>query len=288
MRNFNLSKIFKYRENSVKALSLILFVILFILLYNGVIKYDSYTSCTRSITDQTSWLLNISKSMSQLTWSIHQMRQKMTFLSESHSKKETITKVFNSVQLDAYKTSPSSHVAKTSPSNPTDTCYNHADISKQYELSLSLMYKTFPSSDDILQRMMNCLTLRKLSKTFRKKTKQFYDGLIDKVPNIVHYVRFGSQRAFEFRHYLSYLSVHKFIQPDYIFLHGDVLPSGYWWNRTMRDVANLYHIHRRMPFAVNGHVLTHVQHTTDVVRLETLLGMTHAHQFFNVSNIAEL
>lgn len=150
---------------------------------------------------------------------------------------------------------------------------NARDYTSLHKVHLGFQYKTFPNSEDVIRRVEKCRNIRQLSLSLRPKpVSQLYSGLIHRVPNIVHYVRFGSRRQFEFRHYLSYLSVHKFIQPDYVFLHGDVEPSGYWWNKTVRDVANIFHIHRQMPLTINGRQLSHAQHATDVVRLEALIG----------------
>ena len=91
------------------------------------------------------------------------------------------------------------------------------------------------------------------------------------VPNIVHFISFG-RVTFSFLNYLSVLSVHRFIIPEYIYLHGDQLPHGYWWNRTVVDVSNLYHVFREQPMRVQGIKIPWVEHRTDIVRLQTLLG----------------
>lgn len=55
------------------------------------------------------------------------------------------------------------------------------------------------------------------------------------VPNIVHYVSFGINK-FQFLNYLSFLSVHKFIRPVVIYVHGDALPYGEWWEKTLKEI----------------------------------------------------
>ena len=62
------------------------------------------------------------------------------------------------------------------------------------------------------------------------------------VPNVIHFIHFGNTLMFEFRNYLTVLGVHKFMKPDYIIFHGASEISGRWWNKTLADVTNLYHV----------------------------------------------
>ncbi len=94
------------------------------------------------------------------------------------------------------------------------------------------------------------------------------------VPNIVHYV-YGYPLAntpMTFLMYISFLSVQRFIRPRYIFIHGDALPSGEWWNRTISDVDNIFFVNMtsRMPSHVfGGKILKPVQ-TSDIVRWDVI------------------
>ena len=94
------------------------------------------------------------------------------------------------------------------------------------------------------------------------------------VPNVVHYIRFGKRLRFRFAlmHYISYVSVHKFIKPDYIFVHGDTLPLGLWWNRTLAEVPNIYHVFVKGETGVNGKKFFHASQHSNLLRLYILLG----------------
>src|SRR6218665_1774732 len=103
-----------------------------------------------------------------------------------------------------------------------------------------------------------------------KKTNE--TKLVLKVPNVVHYVFLGSDLSFTFTNYLSYRSVDRFIKPDQIFVHGDHVPSGKWWNRTIVEVQNIYHIKRTYSNkAPNGELYKYPAHISDYMRTETLL-----------------
>ena len=54
------------------------------------------------------------------------------------------------------------------------------------------------------------------------------------VPKIVHYISLGCKRVFTFANYLSVLSVHKVVDPDRIYFHGDCTPLGAWWKQTLQ------------------------------------------------------
>jgi hypothetical protein len=92
------------------------------------------------------------------------------------------------------------------------------------------------------------------------------------VPNIVHFIWFHHPLEFKFRTYLTYLSVYKFIKPHYILLHGDVTPTGYWWNRTVADVPNIYHVHVDDKKSMFGQNFAYPTQHSDVLRLYIILG----------------
>lgn len=92
------------------------------------------------------------------------------------------------------------------------------------------------------------------------------------VPNVVHYIFLGTNWKFTFIHYLSFRSVDRFIKPEEIFIHGDVLPVGSWWNRTVIEVKNMYHV--KVPYstkALSGQPYWYPQHLSDTFRQELLL-----------------
>ena len=93
-----------------------------------------------------------------------------------------------------------------------------------------------------------------------------------RVPNVVHYVFLGSDLNFTFVNYLSYRSVERFIKPNQIFVHGDHTPDGKWWNRTVEEVKNIYHVKRTYTRkAPNGQPYRFPAHISDYMRAETLL-----------------
>jgi len=93
-----------------------------------------------------------------------------------------------------------------------------------------------------------------------------------RVPNVIHYVFLGSDLKFTFINYLSYRSVDRFIRPDQIFVHGDHIPSGKWWNRTIGEVQNIYHVKRIYSNnAPNGKPYNFKAHISDYMRTKTLM-----------------
>ena len=92
------------------------------------------------------------------------------------------------------------------------------------------------------------------------------------VPNIVHYVWFGENVDFTFLNYLSFLSAHKFIKPLQILIHGDTLPIGTWWNATLKQIPNIYFVHRKRPKRINDQYIRLASQSSDIARLELLYG----------------
>jgi len=124
-----------------------------------------------------------------------------------------------------------------------------------------------------LIRLRSGVTPRLLSKRTRPVTANAgSDRRKYVVPNVVHYIHFGNKMIFDFEQYISYLSVHKFIKPDYIFLHGDTLPVGSWWNRTLAEVPNIYHAFVKGITGVNGKKFFHPTQHSNLLRLYILLG----------------
>lgn len=92
------------------------------------------------------------------------------------------------------------------------------------------------------------------------------------VPNVIHFVWFGDPWSFTFLNYLSFLSVHKVLSPEYIFIHGENIPNGYWWNQTIQNVSNIYHVYRQAPpTALNGQPFKFKEHRSDLARLQIII-----------------
>lgn len=92
------------------------------------------------------------------------------------------------------------------------------------------------------------------------------------VPNRVHYVYFGCKKHFTYLNYLSFYSVHKFIKPELIILHGNCIPKGDWWRRTIKEVANIYSAYLTRPRLIQGSKPMWIEHAADVARLQILHG----------------
>jgi hypothetical protein len=88
---------------------------------------------------------------------------------------------------------------------------------------------------------------------------------------VVHYVWFGHDLDFKFIHYLSFLSVHRYLAPDAIFVHGELGPRGQWWDRVTLDVGNVYHVNRSSPkTAPSGSQFKFAAHASDLVRTQVI------------------
>jgi len=96
-------------------------------------------------------------------------------------------------------------------------------------------------------------------------------GLI--VPNVVHYVWLGTDLDFTFINYLSFRSVHRFIRPQFIFVYGEQGPRGTWWERTVKEVDNIYHVFRAAPLvAPSGNKFKYKAHASDLLRTQIICG----------------
>jgi hypothetical protein len=91
------------------------------------------------------------------------------------------------------------------------------------------------------------------------------------VPNIVHYVLFGSG-LFTFLNYISFKSANKFIRPQFIFVHGDGIQQGQWWNRTIEEIPNIYFIRRPHILTIQNRKPFSYAHQADIIRLQVLQG----------------
>ena len=99
------------------------------------------------------------------------------------------------------------------------------------------------------------------------------------VPNIVHFISFGTEQPFMFYNYIAYKSIHKYIQPHAIFLWADNLPSekSRWWKQTIREVANIYFVQTMPPKQIAGKNIKFAAHASDYLRLLIMRGSTSGH-----------
>ena len=152
-----------------------------------------------------------------------------------------------------------------------DRC-NKRTCESVYDLSSAVVTSPVPSQSDMLDDMRACgLKPRLLS---RAVSRPGDNHTLYVVPNVVHYVLFGVQKGvrFDFQHYLSFRSASRFLKPQYIFLHGDFIPTGKWWKRTVTEVDNLYHVYRKKQTSIHGREVIYVQHLADFTRLQICIG----------------
>ena len=91
------------------------------------------------------------------------------------------------------------------------------------------------------------------------------------VPNVVHYVWYNNH-TMDFFHFLSFISVVKFVKPCLILIHGPILPHGAYWDYFVHMVPNIIHVKRNHTTTVGGNKLAYLEHGSDVMRLEALDG----------------
>ena len=97
------------------------------------------------------------------------------------------------------------------------------------------------------------------------------NNLTHPVPNKVHYVSLG-RWEFTFLNYISFKSASINLKPEAIFVHGDNLPYGKWWQQVLTDVANVYYVKRAAPAVIQQREVGWLEHSSDVLRLQTLYG----------------
>lgn len=109
---------------------------------------------------------------------------------------------------------------------------------------------------------------------FRDKClRKFIDSCCydtSRVPNVVHYVIFNKPelRFFEFA---SFLSVVRFVQPCAILVHGDILPSGSYWNHIRAIYPNIIHVKRSPPTVIFGQKRVFPAHSSDIMRIQAMI-----------------
>ena len=153
------------------------------------------------------------------------------------------------------------------------TVWDGRTCGKLHDLSDDYPYSTPDVRTDMLDELRSCgMTPRLLTRAVRRDDD---DNTSLVVPNVVHYILFEKARnktKFEFQHYVSFCSASRFIRPRYIFLHGDQMPEGEWWQRTLRDVDNLYHVYCKKPTQIHGRTISYIEHAADIKRLTLLIG----------------
>ncbi|KAJ8304452.1 hypothetical protein KUTeg_018035 [Tegillarca granosa] len=97
-------------------------------------------------------------------------------------------------------------------------------------------------------------------------------GVEYKVPCIVHYIWFSrnGKEKMQFHHALSIISAYKFINPDKIHYHYDVLPLGKWWDYILKNIPNIVLIKTDRPKQVFGVPLRQIAHQSDIKRFEIM------------------
>ena len=72
------------------------------------------------------------------------------------------------------------------------------------------------------------------------------------VPNVVHYIWFNTApRPLQFHHMLSVLSAHKILDPDVIYFHTNMEPTGEYWN-VVKTLPKLKVVARDPPVSLFG------------------------------------
>lgn len=127
---------------------------------------------------------------------------------------------------------------------------------------MNLTHLSSGSPDQVFQFPSNCLK--------RVVAKYCKDNLT--VPNIVHYIWFGSL-SFEFMHFVSFLSAYKYQNPCMILFFHDMLPSGIWWNLLRQTVPNVVLVRVTPPTHISGRKIKFIQHKADIFRLQILKGI---------------
>ncbi|XP_060078856.1 uncharacterized protein LOC132558326 [Ylistrum balloti] len=89
------------------------------------------------------------------------------------------------------------------------------------------------------------------------------------VPNIIHYVWYG-MRPMRFYHFLSVYSSFKMQKPCVIFIHGDFMPFGEYWNLLLMIVPNILFLQQSPPATIANRTIGHIEHKADITRLMVL------------------
>ncbi|XP_062569678.1 uncharacterized protein LOC134231727 [Saccostrea cucullata] len=90
-----------------------------------------------------------------------------------------------------------------------------------------------------------------------------------KIPKIVHLVWYR-EKEMDFMMYLSLRSVMTILKPEKVFIHGDNLLHGKYFDKFKRD-PRLHTVYREVPDTIFGHKVLYTQHKSDIIRADVLL-----------------
>jgi hypothetical protein len=90
------------------------------------------------------------------------------------------------------------------------------------------------------------------------------------VPNVVHYVLYN-KRELTFIDFVSFISVLRFVRPCVILIHGNIIPSGNYWNFILKLYPNIVHVFREVKQTLFGQKVKFIEHFGDVWRIKALL-----------------
>ena len=193
------------------------------------------------------------------------------------------SRLFKAVRTMSVNSSAGEHdnraLGITNSSSTTPHRSKNRNCESIYDLSNDVITSPSSAMPNVLDAMHACgLKPRLLSRAVSRSVDNDTSHV---VPNIVHYIWYTvpiKGISFEFEHYLSFRSASQFLKPDYIFLHGNIVPEGEWWARTVAEVDNLYHVYREKPTTIYDKKVVFVQHLADVTRLRVTIG----EQVFNL------
>ena len=96
----------------------------------------------------------------------------------------------------------------------------------------------------------------------------YYDS--DVIPRIAHYVVNSGISHMDYAFYLSVLSVLHVVQVECVYFHGNVMPSGDFWNKLLKGGRCVRWINWPMTSEVWGHAIRWSTQQDDILRTEIL------------------
>lgn len=90
-----------------------------------------------------------------------------------------------------------------------------------------------------------------------------------KIPKIVHLVWYR-KKEMDFMMYLSLRSVMTILKPEKVFIHGDNLLYGKYFDKFKKD-PRVHNLYREVPGTIFGHRVLYTQHKSDIIRADVLL-----------------
>ena len=126
--------------------------------------------------------------------------------------------------------------------------------------------------DDEFYIKTKCGYVKPVLQSWKEQIRTEAESEENVVPNIVHFLVFRKEWTFSFLDYLSFSAASKFIQPEHIFLHGNVLPMGPWWVRLLTETPNIYYVYREQPLNIQGQNTGQAKDSSNLLRAQTLYG----------------